>query len=70
MRRAWVYAGPSTHRNEREGAARVYRDVNNRCKVGSGAHAVAEGKGTAAGDRDGRPVGDVDTADAVVISIL
>ena len=61
--------GPGTHRDERESAARGDRDANRLVELGTSAEAVAGALG-AAGERGGRPGGDVDTADAVVPSIL
>ena len=59
-----------THRDEREGAARVDRDASRAVKPGAAAGAVEEATGAAAGERGGRPGGDVDTADPVVQLVL
>eukprot|EP00964_Phaeocystis_antarctica_P098557 scaffold64565_cov62-Phaeocystis_antarctica.AAC.1 len=62
--------GRPTHRDEREGAARVDRDAIRAIEPGTAAGAVAEAIGAAAGERGGRPGGDVDTADPLVAKIL
>ena len=63
-----------THCNEREGAARVDSDGPQALELGSAAGAVAialVGTGeAAAGKRGGRPVGDVDTTNAVAVMVL
>merc|ERR1740124_1521664 len=56
-------------RDEREGAARVDRDASRLIELGAAAGAVEEAIRAAAGERGGRPGGDVDTADAVVITV-
>ena len=59
------------HRDEREGAARVDRDASRVTELGAAAVAFEEAiKAAAAGECGGRPGGDVDTADSVVISVL
>ena len=72
LRDAWrdarVYR-PGTHRDEREGAARVDRDAPGACELGATADAVAGASG-AASERGGRPGGNVDTADATVVGVL
>ena len=62
--------GRPTHRDEREGAARVDRDATRVIELGDSAGAVAEASRAAAGERGGRPGGDIDTADAVVVTVL
>ena len=62
--------GRPTHRDEREGAARVDRDASRLIELGAAAGAVEEAIRAAAGERGGRPGGDVDTADAVVMTVL
>ena len=57
--------GP-THDDERESAARVDRDAKRVIELGADAGAVAEASRAAAGERGGRPGGEVDTANAVV----
>ena len=54
------------HRDERKGAARVDRDATRALELGADAGAVEEAIGAAAGERGGRPGGDVDTANALV----
>jgi hypothetical protein len=61
--------GPGTHCDERKGATRVDRDAMREVEQGAGAVAVAEAWG-AADERGGRPGGDVDAADAVVVIVL
>ena len=56
--------GRPTHRDEREGAARVNRDAMRVLELGASAGAVEEASRAAAGKRGGRPGGDIDTADA------
>ena len=56
-----------THRDEREGAARVDRDAVRDIEHGAAAGAVAEASRAVAGERGGLPGGDFDTADAVAI---
>ena len=63
------YTGP-THHDEREGAGRVDRDAPGVGEQDAGADAVAEACRTAAGEGGGRPVGEVDTADAVAVILL
>ena len=58
------------HRNEREGAARVDGDAARVMELGAAAGAVEEASRAAAGERGGRPGGDVDTADIVVAIVL
>ena len=58
------------HRNERKGAARVDRDAIRVVELGAAAGAVEEASRAAAGERGGRPGGDVDTADPVVAMVL
>ena len=62
--------GRSMHRDEREGAARVDRDATRVVEPGAAAVAVEEATRAAAGERGGRPGGDVDTANAVVMTVL
>eukprot|EP00964_Phaeocystis_antarctica_P043813 scaffold25138_cov70-Phaeocystis_antarctica.AAC.1 len=62
--------GRPTHRYEREGAARVDRDATRVIEVGAAAGAVAKATRAAAGERGGRPGGDVDTADTLVANVL
>eukprot|EP00964_Phaeocystis_antarctica_P023326 scaffold13055_cov56-Phaeocystis_antarctica.AAC.3 len=62
--------GRGTHRDEREAAARVDRDASRVSEPGAATGAVEVALGSAAGERGGRPGGDVDTADAVVASVL
>ena len=63
--------GPATHANEREGAARVDWDKLGVAESRVGADVVVlEATVLAAGERGGRPGGDVDTADAVVATVL
>ena len=59
--------GWPTHRDEREGAARVDRDAGWVTEHGTAAGAVAEASRAVAGERGGLPGGDFDTADAVAI---
>ena len=63
----WGGCGRGMHRNERKGAARVDRDAVRGLELGAAAGAVEEAPDAAAGERGGRPGGDVDTADSVVI---
>eukprot|EP00964_Phaeocystis_antarctica_P041120 scaffold23504_cov71-Phaeocystis_antarctica.AAC.5 len=65
-----VVRGRPTHDDEREGAARVDRDVDRVLELGDAAGAVEEARGAAAGERGGRPGGDVDTANTVVPILL
>merc|ERR1740136_289745 len=51
--------------DEREGAARVDGDAPGGIELGARAGAVEEASRAAAGERGGRPGGDVDTADTV-----
>ena len=62
--------GRPTHPDEREGAARVDRDATRVVELGASAGAVEEATRAAAGERGGRPGGDVDTADPVVDMVL
>ena len=62
--------GRGTHRDEREAASRVDRDATRAVEPGAAAGAVAEATRAAAGERGGRPSGDVDTADTVAGSVL
>ena len=62
--------GRPTHRDEREGAARVDRDASRLIELGAAAGAVEEALGAAAGEGGGRPGGDVDTANTVVLTVL
>eukprot|EP00964_Phaeocystis_antarctica_P045530 scaffold26216_cov60-Phaeocystis_antarctica.AAC.1 len=55
--------GRPTHHDEREGAARVDRDAIRVIEPGAAAGAVEVASRAAAGERGGRPGGDVDTAD-------
>ena len=66
----WGGCGRGTHRDEREAAARVDGDATRAIELGAAAGAVEEATGAAAGERGGRPGGDVDTADTVVNSVL
>ena len=56
-----------THRDERITAARLDGDATRVLELGDSARAVEEASGAAASERGGRPGGDVDTADSVVI---
>ena len=58
------------HRDERKAAARVDRDATRVLEPGAAAGAVEEASRAAAGERGGRPGGDIDTADAVVVTVL
>ena len=58
------------HLNERKGAARVDCDAGQGPELGAAANAVKEAISAAAGERGGRPGGEVDTADAVVVTVL
>ena len=58
------------HLNERKGAARVDCDAGQGPELGAAANAVKEAISAAAGERGGRPGGEVDTANAVVKSVL
>eukprot|EP00964_Phaeocystis_antarctica_P128451 scaffold92250_cov61-Phaeocystis_antarctica.AAC.4 len=68
----------ATHADEREGAARVDRDADCwRPELGASAGAVEEASRAAAGDSravagegGGRPGGDIDTANAAIVSVL
>ena len=62
--------GRGTHRDEREAARRVDRDASRVVEPGAAAGAVAEASRAAAGERGGRPGGDFDTADPVVVTVL
>ena len=62
--------GRPTHRDEREGAARVDRDATRVVELGAAAGAVEEATRAAAGERGGRPGGDVDTANAMIVTVL
>ena len=61
--------GSGTHSNERKGAARVDRDASRMVELRAVARAVAEASG-AATERSGRPGGDVDAPNAVVVGVL
>ena len=65
-RRYAAGCGRGTHRDERKAAARVDRDATRVMEPGDAAGAVAEAVRAAAGERGGRPGGDVDTANAMV----
>ena len=65
----WGY-GELVHRNEREGAARVDRDAMRVVEPGAGAGAIGGAGTPGAGERGGRPGGDVDAANALVVIIL
>ena len=56
--------GRGTHRDERKSAARVDRNATRPIELGAAAGAVEEASSAAAGERGGRPCGDVDTADS------
>ena len=60
----------ATHRDERITAARVDGDAKRVIELGDSAGAVEEALGAAAGERGGRPGGEVDTADTVVAIAL
>ena len=60
----------ATHPDERITAARVDGDADRVLELGDAAGTVEEATGAAAGERGGRPGGDVDTADAVVMLVL
>eukprot|EP00964_Phaeocystis_antarctica_P023327 scaffold13055_cov56-Phaeocystis_antarctica.AAC.4 len=62
--------GRPTHRDEREGAARVDRDATRVLEPGDSARAVEEASRAGAGERGGRPGRDVDTADPAVPLVL
>eukprot|EP00964_Phaeocystis_antarctica_P035207 scaffold20089_cov59-Phaeocystis_antarctica.AAC.3 len=62
--------GRATHADEREGAAWVDRDAIRAFKLGAAAVAVEEAQGAAAGEGGGFPGGDIDTADALVLTVL
>ena len=62
--------GRGTHRDERETTPRVDRDAIRVVELGAAAGTVEEATRAAAGERGGRPGGDVDTADAVVAPVL
>ena len=62
--------GRGTHRDERKAAARVDRDATRVIKLGAAAVAVAEAVSAAAGEGGGRPGGDVDTANAMIVTVL
>ena len=70
-RRAGCRGGADTHANERKGAARVDCDTAWAVElcVGTGG-VVVEATYAAAGEGGGRPGGDVDTADPVVVIVL
>ena len=61
--------GRPTHADEREGAARVDRDASRLIELGAAAGAVEEASRAAAGEGGGRPGGDVDTADPVIVAL-
>ena len=59
------------HRDERITAARLDRDATRVIEPGAAAGAVeVASTRAAAGERGGRPGGDVDTADPVVVTVL
>eukprot|EP00964_Phaeocystis_antarctica_P147105 scaffold113610_cov88-Phaeocystis_antarctica.AAC.1 len=58
------------HRDERITAARLDRDATRGMEPGTAAGAVEVAKGAAAGERGGRPTGDFDTADTLVVTVL
>ena len=62
--------GRGTHRDEREAAAWVDRDAGRVMEPGAAAGAVEVATVAAAGERSGRPGGDIDTADAVAVIAL
>ena len=63
--------GPGTHANERKGAARVDCDASGAVELCVGADVgVLEAPYAAAGEGGGRPGGDVDTADPLVLNVL
>ena len=66
----WGRCGRGTHRDERKSAARVDRDATRVIKLGAAAVAVAEAVSAAAGEGGGRPGGDVDTANAMIVTVL
>ena len=66
----WGGCGGGTHRDERVAAARVDRDATRVIELGDSAGAVAEASRAAAGERGGRPGGDSDTADTVIVTVL
>ena len=72
--RAWRVAGsPSqrhAHPDERITAARLDGDATRVLELGDSARAVEEANDAAAGERGGRPGGDFDTADPVVVMVL
>ena len=59
-----------THRDERKAAARIDRDATREIEPGAAAGAVEVATGAAAGEGGGRPGGDVDTADPLVVTVL
>ena len=61
---------PGTHPDERITAGRVDRDAPGEMEQGAVAGAVEEVTGAAAGEGGGLPGGDIDTADAVVETVL
>ena len=66
----WGRCGQGTHRDERKAAARVDGDATRAIELGDSAGAVEEATGVAAGEGGGLPVGDVDTANAVIVIVL
>ena len=60
----------ATHPDERITAARVDGDADRVLEPGAAAGAVEEASRAAAGERGGRPGGDVDTADPVADIVL
>merc|ERR1740124_1134942 len=56
-------------RDEREAAARVDDDATRGVELGAAAGAIEEALGAGAGERGGRPGGEVDTADPVVLIV-
>ena len=59
-----------THPDERITAARLDGDATRVIEPGDSAGAVEEASRAGAGERGGRPVGDFDTADPVVVIAL
>ena len=58
------------HRDERIAAARVDRDASREVEPGAATVAVEEASRAAAGEGGGRPGGDVDTANAMIVTVL
>ena len=65
----WVRGG-AAHRNDCKRAARVDRDTHRLIKFGASAVPVEVALLASAGERGGLPGGDVDAANAVVVSVL